>query len=231
MNLTRVLAIFEKDLKDFMKNMTIFFMPIIPVLLSIFYSRLGDGEEMPIEMIYLIVGLTFASVTTGCIMMMMAEENEKKTLRGLILSPASMSEVIAGKSLATTLLTFVTLIISLLIMGIGPVLEVQTIIGIIILFLFFLMIGIGIGLFVKTVGMTSAYLMPIMFLFGFTPLVELMGLEEGSIVLKIFSYFPMILLTKMYYDGNWMNLGYLCIWLLLAGLFMYICFKRTMLDD
>ncbi|WP_368654483.1 ABC transporter permease [Ornithinibacillus sp. 4-3] len=231
MNTQRIFAIFEKDMKDFMKNTMTLFMPIVPIILAFFYSRIGGDEEMPIEMIYLVVGVIFSSVSAGGIMIMMAEENEKQTLRGLTLSPATIFDVLVGKSLVIVLLTIATMIISLAIMGMGPILDVKVIIGLIILFLFFLFLGIGIGLFVKTVGMTTAYLMPIMFLFGFTPMVQLLGLEEGSLVLKIFNYFPMIQLIDAYYLDTWTPIFIVAIWVIVAAIFMYVCFKRTMKDE
>lgn len=231
MNTQRIFAIFEKDMKDFMKNTMTLFMPIVPIILAFFYSRIGGDEEMPIEMIYLVVGVIFSSVSAGGIMIMMAEENEKQTLRGLTLSPATIFDVLVGKSLVIVLLTIATMIISLAIMGMGPILDVKVIIGLIILFLFFLFLGIGIGLFVKTVGMTTAYLMPIMFLFGFTPMVQLLGLEEGSLVLKIFNYFPMIQLIDAYHLDTWTPIFIVAIWVIVAAIFMYVCFKRTMKDE
>src|SRR5699024_2684439 len=105
MNMKRIGAIFEKDLKDFMKNMMLMLMPVVPIVLSLFYRQLCAGEEMPLQMIYIIIGVIFSTVTANCIMAMMAEEKEKKTLKGLIMSPASFADVIIGKSLVTGLMT------------------------------------------------------------------------------------------------------------------------------
>lgn len=65
---------------------------------------------------------------------MMAEENEKKTLRGLIQSPASLADILIGKSLVVGLFTLVSLIISLAILGKTHFLAVQPIIGLIFCF-------------------------------------------------------------------------------------------------
>src|SRR5690625_6343037 len=101
------------------------------------------------------------------------------------MSQVSFIYIIVGKSLVSTLFTVVSVGIGLLILGIDPFLNIKAILGLILLFFFFLFLGIGIGLFVKTVGMTTVYLMPIMFLFGFTPMIELLGVDETSIALKI----------------------------------------------
>ena len=51
MNAQRIYAIVEKDLKDFMKNTMLVFMPVIPVILALLYSRMGDGEALPLFMV------------------------------------------------------------------------------------------------------------------------------------------------------------------------------------
>lgn len=230
MNIQRIGAIFEKDVKEFMKNPMLFFMPVSPILLALFYSRMNHGGETEVLSIYLIIGITFAAVTTGCMMMLMAEEHEKKTLRGLVLSPASFLDIIVGKSLFTTLITFVTLVICLIMFGANPVMNLQAIIGLIILFFFFLFLGVGVGLFVQSVGMTTAYLMPILFLFGFTPMVWMLNLNEESIVLKIAEYFPIPQMLEMHETKSWSAIGIVLLWFIGSLIFVYICFRRTRKD-
>src|SRR5699024_6328878 len=163
---------------DFMKNMILILMPVVPIVLSLFYRQMGAGEGMPLSVIYIIVGVVFTTVTANCIMAMMAEEKEKKTLHGLTMSPASFLDVIIGKSLVTGLMTLITLVITLTIVGIDPILNIRDLIGLVLLFLFFLLLGIGVGLFAKSVSATSAYIMPIMFAFGFTPMIDFMNRSE-----------------------------------------------------
>ncbi|MDY0394401.1 hypothetical protein RWE15_07985 [Virgibacillus halophilus] len=45
MNVQRIQAIFEKDMKDFMKNTMMLFTPIIPVILAVLYSRMGGSDR------------------------------------------------------------------------------------------------------------------------------------------------------------------------------------------
>ncbi|WP_174614253.1 ABC transporter permease [Virgibacillus ihumii] len=231
MNVQRIQAIFEKDIKDFMKNMMLLMMPVISVILALLYSRLGGEEQLPLFMLYVIVGVVFSTVTSTAMMTMIAEENEKRTLRGLILSPASFIDILVGKSLVTGLVTMITLVISLLIVGIEPFLTIKPIIGLALLFLFFLFLRIGIGLFAKTVASTSAYMMPVMFLFGFTPMFTMLGIDEDSIITKMIEVFPLPQLIKMHETESWLPLGIVLTWLLAAALFMYVCFRKTRTDD
>lgn len=230
MNIQRIGAIFEKDMKDFMKNLMLLMMPAIPIILALMYTRMSDGE-LPVSMTYLIVGVTFSAVTSTSMTTMMAEENEKKTLRGLILSPASFLDIIAGKSLVTGLITFITLVVSLLIVGINPFLSFRVIVGLILLFLFFLLLGIGIGLFSKSIAATSAYMMPVMFLFGFTSMFGMLGLDEDSMVIKIFNTFPVMQAIEIHDTSSWLPLGIIAVWVISAALFTYVCFKKTTTDD
>ncbi|WP_164669787.1 ABC transporter permease [Virgibacillus doumboii] len=232
MHIQRISAIFEKDIKDFMKNMMLLMMPLIPIVLALMYDRMGRGEEeIPLFLIYVIIGSTFSAVTYSCMATMMAEENEKKTLRGLILSPASFLDIIIGKSLVAGLMTLISLVVSLAIVGIEPFLNIRVIIGLILLFLFFLSLGIGIGLFSKSIASTSVYLMPVMFLFGFTPMFEMFGLGEDNIVIKISDVFPVMQAIEIHDTSSWLPLGIMAVWVVGAAGFMYVCFRKTMTDD
>lgn len=232
MQMSRVMAIFEKDLKDFMKNTSTIFMPILPIILAAMYSRMGSSidEEMPLMMVYVIVGTTYAAVTAGTIMISMAEENEKKTLRGLMMSPASYGEIIIGKSLVTGLMTLISLVVSVIIIGGSALLDVQQIVGLILLFFFFLFLGIGVGMFVKSVGMTTPYLMPIMFIFGFTPMIEFLGFNENGIGMKIANAFPIMQLIQVEDTSSWKGVAVVAIWMLAAALFAFIFFQRAKKD-
>ncbi|UJL46044.1 ABC transporter permease [Virgibacillus sp. NKC19-16] len=231
MHIRRISAIFEKDIKDFMKNMMLLMMPVIPIVLALLYDRMGGDEEVPIVLLYIIIGVTYSAVTSSTIMTMMAEENEKKTLRGLIQSPASMMDIIIGKSLVTGLITFVSLIVSLVILDIGPFLNFKAILGLLLLFLFFLFLGIGVGLFTKSIASTSFYIMPIMFLFGFTPMIQMLRLDEDSIAIQIFDTFPIMQGIEIHDTTSWLPLLIIAIWVAAAAVFMYVCFRKTMTDD
>ncbi|SFQ39149.1 ABC transporter permease [Salibacterium halotolerans] len=230
MRIQRISAIFEKDLKDFMKNMMVALLPVTPVLMALFFNQSGNGE-LPVTLHYLIVGMTFSVVTSSSIMTILAEENEKHTLRGLIQSPATLWDIIIGKSLVTGLVTVLSLAASLLIVGIEPFLRLKIIMGLILLFLFFLLLGIGVGLFAKSVAETSAYLMLVMVLFGFTPMITLLGMEEGTVVMTIADMFPLMRAIELQSAGTWAPLGVIALWAAAAGMFTFVCFRKVMTDD
>jgi len=192
MNMARVAAIFEKDFKEFMRNMMLFTSVLIPIVLAAFFGRMdGAGEGVPNEIVIIIVGVVFTAVTFSSMMTMMAEENEKDTLRGLLQSPATIIDIITGKSAVIILMTIISLVASIMLIEVSGFWTIENIAGLILLGIFFLNLGIGIGLLVKSVATTSVYLMPIMFLFGFTPYIEFLVTDEGHIARQIAEYFPL----------------------------------------
>ena len=193
MNLTRVMAIFEKDLKEFLKNMMLFTSALIPIILAFFFTNVGGGAEgeLPPEILAIIAGVVFSAVSFSAIMTMIAEENEKDTLRGLLQSPATFMDIILGKSLVISLMTIISLVASIFLIQPENYWTAENIVSLILLGLFFINLGIGIGLLVKSVATTSVYLIPIMFIFGFTPYIELIITDTDSIAIKIAEYFPL----------------------------------------
>lgn len=129
------------------------------------------------------------------------------------------------------LMTFMTLSISLLIVGIDLFLNVRGIFALILLFFFFLLLGIGVGLFAKSVAAISVYILPIMFIFGFTPMILLLRLDADNMIIKVANIFPIMQAIQIHENNTWMPLGIITIWLLGAALFMYVCFKKAMTDD
>lgn len=232
MNIRRIHAIFEKDIKDLMKNATLIITMMIPIIISLVLERVRSGAELPIAMLYMIVGGTFAAVTAGSILTMMAEENEKKTLRGLLQSPASIIDVMIGKSLVTSIMSFISITVSILIIGIEPFRNGKAVLGLVLLFLFFLLLGISIALFSKSVAATSALLMPFTLLFGFTPMIGSLGLaSEDGIVANILALFPVMQAVQIHETGSWLPIGIIFIWIIGAALLTYASFRKVMTDD
>src|SRR5699024_8228740 len=226
-------AIFEKDLKDFMKNSMLVFLPLLPILMAFIYAKVGESQDetLPVFMVYVVIGVAFAGVTCNCIMFSMAEETEKNKLCGLMLSPASVLDVIIGKSLVASLITFISLFVSLFIVGIDPYLNAKTLLGLLTLFFFFLFLGSTVGLFVKTVEFTTAYMMPILFIFGMTTMFEQIFSNKNGLSMQIIEKFPIPQLIKMEETGTWQPLGIVLIWTVVAGILMFITFQKARTDD
>src|SRR5690625_2433018 len=113
-SMKRMTAIFQKDLKDLSKNMYVGTSLILPFMLALFYRNM---DVISVETHYLIINLTFVVVGLFVQSAIIAEEKEKHTLRGLMLSPATLPEILTGKSLVSFLLTGVTILICVVILG------------------------------------------------------------------------------------------------------------------
>lgn len=229
MSIQRISAIVEKDIKEFLKNPMLYFLPFTSIFLAFMYSRLStfDETESLSFPVYIIVGITFATVTANVMMTFMAEEHEKDTLQGLMLSPASFIDLLVGKSIVTTFFTIVTLLLAFFIMGAAPELTVISVSGLFLLFLFFLFLGIGVGLFVQSVGMTIAYSLPILIIFGFSPFIDLLLANDYEIVETVTSYLPLSLLIDGVFSNTMINVLWMSIWTVFAAIFMIICFQMA----
>ncbi|MBY8910439.1 ABC transporter permease [Salinicoccus roseus] len=230
MNTGRIMAIFEKDLKEFTRNAMLFTTILLPIILAFMYSRMG-GEALPAMLVYLIVGVAFSAILCSGIMTMMAEENEKNTLRGLMQSPASMLDILAGKSLVVVLMTAVSLIISFLIMDVAFEWSIASIGGLILLALFFLNVGIAVGLTVDSVATTSVYLLPIMFIFGFTPMIETVVPDSDHFIRRLTDYLPLYQNISLHGEETTVPLLILLAWTLVSFLYVTWAFRKRMSDE
>ena len=233
MKLHRVLAIFEKDLKEFMRNMSLFTMILLPIIMALLFTNIGGGiEDLPLEIIFILIGMTFSAISYNTMATMMAEENEKDTLRGLVQSPASLIDIILGKSLVTILMTLISLGISLAICDAITSWSFMGIIALILLLLFFLGLGIAVGLSVKSVATTAIYTMPIMFIFGVSQYVEFIVTDPNSIVRKVFNYLP-IYQVFFIEEGQppFKPLMILLVWVILVFIIVFWTFKKRSKDD
>src|SRR5690606_42076743 len=109
LSMKRVNAIFQKDFKDFSRNMAVSITIFLPLLAAALYGRMGIDT---LQAHYMIFNMTFALVGTYVQCCLIAEEKEKNTLRGLMLSPASTVEILGGKSLLSFVLTMGIIIFS-----------------------------------------------------------------------------------------------------------------------
>lgn len=233
-SVNRIQAIFTKDFKDLMKNMFISSSLILPIVMAFMYSRMA---VVTIDLVYIIVNLTFIFVAFLIQCSMIAEEKEKNTLRGLMLSPASTLEIMAGKSALSFVMTIVTLIISLFIMDYVPGNSIIITLAIVVSILFYIILGTLFGLITKSVMEASVISLPVMFIFGLTNLVE--GLAAKYNVSFLIDYLPnmqMIEIARMDESGTTFlsilpHLLIIIAWLIVTGIVTMIVFKRKEMNE
>ncbi len=231
MSVRRISAIFEKDLKDLSKNPMLLIPILIPIIIAVTFDRVTQQDEFPLTAAYMIIGGMFAVVTSGTVLSMMSEENEKKTLRGLIQSPASLFDIVVGKSMVTGIATLVSLIVSILVIGIGAFLNVKMLAALALLFLFFLLLGVSMALFSKSTAATTGLLMPFSFLFGFTPMIGALNIVPADgIAGRALGQFPVMQALELHQGGSWTSLGVMALWTAAAAGIAFLCFRKAMKD-
>ena len=182
----RVNAIFLKDWKDLLRNSYILFTLAIPLVFAAWLGRMG-GEEgaafatYPINLSLIIAGAFIQAA-------MVAEEKEKNTLRGLLLSPASTVEVCLGKSALSAAMAIVVVIGSIFLSDYKvpslPLFALSIILGLV----FYIAIGTILGLLSRTVMETSIIGTPVLCIFGMSSMFKTM--VENETLLTILDYLP-----------------------------------------
>lgn len=232
-SIKRVNAIFQKDFKDFSRNIAVSISLFLPLVLAAIYGRMGVDS---IEPHYLVINMALAIVATFVQCCLIAEEKEKNTLRGLMLSPASTTEILIGKSLLSFILTMGVIIFSLFLSEYRP--QNIAIIAIAIVLASFFSIGLGtlLGLFAKSVMDASVIILPVMILFSLGSWVN--DLAGQYPFLKVVHYFPnsqlVQIATKVESGAGFGdvlgNLGIILVWGIVTIALTIVVYRKRMVD-
>ncbi|WLR42138.1 ABC transporter permease [Bacillus carboniphilus] len=231
-SMSRIYAIFQKDMKDLFRNLFVLSVITVPIIYAVFFK---DRDSLDIS--YTIISITFALVTVFIQSALIAEEKEKNTLRGLILSPATTLEILIGKSILTFLMTIGTVIVCIFIIGYQPKNLTIISLALFISAIFYLGLGTLLGLYTKSVTEASVLSFPIMFIFGFPLLIQ--SLIARASFLKPLEYLPNIQLLHLATiveegssTGNIFSPFMIILaWTVLCWLLVFIAFnKRGALD-
>ncbi|STY74594.1 ABC-type transport system involved in multi-copper enzyme maturation, permease component [Macrococcoides caseolyticum] len=230
MKMNRIMAIAEKDFKEFMRNMMLLTMPILPIVMTVIFSKTPLAGEEDTRLAILMIAICLGAVLTGTIMTMIAEEKEKNTLRGLVNSPASMMDILIGKSLVVSFFTIITISVCLMILNVSVLTNIKMIIGLILLFLFFLFTGIAISLAVKNVSETSLYYLPVLFIFAMAPTFSNVGLDKNNIFVKLNNYSPASQYDLLARSSDIKHILIIGIWTLISFITTAYLFKKNSID-
>lgn len=230
MKMNRVMAIAEKDFKEFMRNMMLLTMPILPIAMAYLFNASPIPKTQKVDLVLAVVAMSFVAVLTGSMMTMISEEKEKNTLRGLINSPASMMEVFFGKSIVVTVILVFTLIAVLYIFKVNIFTNVWMVVGLLLLYLFYLLLGAMVGLLVKSVSETSLYFVPILFIFGMNTTLSNLGIDKDNILMKLNEYMPMAQYKLLEKTSDIQHLLIILVWTGIAFILSYLLYKKTSID-
>src|SRR5690625_741900 len=191
-SMKRVIAIFQKDLRDLYKNMYVSTTILMPLIFEFFFGR---SDHLTIDIHFTVINLTLALVTAFLQCSIIAEEKEKNTLRGLMLSPATIPEILGGKSLVTFILTIITIMSCAMLTGYEPANIGIVAIAIVISSFFYIALGTLLGLISRTIIEASVLVLPVMFIFGFGSMFS--DLAEQYSILSVMDYLPNIQLIEL----------------------------------
>ncbi|TCT16089.1 ABC-2 type transport system permease protein [Natranaerovirga pectinivora] len=188
-SIKRVNALFKKEIKDFTKNLNVFFMCLLPILFAFIYSFLGSmpGEHMEKSQTLLLV-MTMNLVIVGCSIMaiLISEEKEKNTLRTLMLSSVSPVEFLTGKTLVMLVITILNNIFIYMILGLDSRHMGMYIILSTLVVITMITIGAIIGLMVQNQMATGVMVMPIALGFLMIPMLG----EVNEVAMTIAEWLP-----------------------------------------
>lgn len=232
-SIKRVNAIFQKDFKDFSRNMAVSIVLFMPLFLAALYGRMGIDT---LDAHYMIINLTFAMVATYVQCCLIAEEKEQNTLRGLMLSPASTVEILSGKSLLTFVLTITIVAIGALLSEYQPANLLIVALAILLSSFFYIALGTLLGLWAKSVMESSVIVLPVLGIFSFGSF--LLPLAEKYPVLKVVEYLPSVQLIKIAakvekgagFSETAAQFGIIFIWTAAAAALTAVVYKKRMVD-
>ncbi|WP_328798113.1 ABC transporter permease [Heyndrickxia sporothermodurans] len=222
-----------KDWKDLQRNSYIIFTLAIPLVFAAWLSRMGEGDGIfstyPINLALVIAGAFIQAA-------MVAEEKEKNTLRGLLLSPASTVEIFVGKSALSAVMTIVVIIGSIFLSDFkvpSPLLfAVSVLLGLV----FYIAIGTILGLISRTVMETSIIGMPVLVVFGMSSMFK--SMVENKTILKIIDYLPNEQLNTIWvglsngesFSGIIGNILILLVWAAISIVTTVVIFRKRRID-
>lgn len=191
-SLKRMNAILQKDFKDFSRNYAVSIVIVIPILLAAFWGRMGADS---IDMHYMLINMSFGMVAAFVQCCLIAEEKEKNTLRGLMLSPASTADILGGKSLLTFIITMVVVFFSAYLAEYKPANVAVIVVAIVLSSLFYIALGTLLGLYSKSVMEASVIVMPVIIVFSFGSFIAVAA--EKYPILQVANYLPNLQLIEL----------------------------------
>lgn len=229
----RMNAIFIKDYKDFSRNIAVFVSILVVPFLAGFYGRMGVDS---ITLQYMLFNMAFATTATFVQSCLIAEEKEKNTLRGLMLSPASTAEILVGKSLLSFVITVLVIVLSAFFLNYMPQNIWIVTIAMLLSTVFYIGLGTLLGLYTKSVMEASVAAFPVMIIFGLGTLI--IELVERYPILKVLTYLPNLQLQEIAIEVEasasfgdiGLHLVIIIAWVIFIFFLTIIIYRKRMID-
>ncbi|UPW84784.1 ABC transporter permease [Lysinibacillus sp. Ag94] len=232
-SMSRIQAIFMKDYKEFSRNYAVSVMVFMPLVFAFLYNKSGSAT---IAAYFFSINIAFSMVTTYVQCCLIAEEKEKNTLRSLMLSPASLVDILIGKSLFVFIITMVVVALTIFIAGYNPANLFILAIALILSTVFYIALGTLCGLFSKTIMEGSLITLPVVLIFTCGPLT--LALSSASPIVKIAEWLPssqLVLLAEAL-EGSYTTMDIIIpiasiiVWSLVTWIVAGFIYKKRMVD-
>ncbi|KOS66368.1 ABC transporter [Lysinibacillus contaminans] len=232
-SMTRIQAIFMKDYKEFSRNYAVSIMVLLPLILAVGYNITGASD---IQTYMMPINMTFALVTAYVQCCLIAEEKEKNTLRSLMLSPASLGDILVGKSLFVFVLSSAVVALTIYLLGYEPANLLLLSIALLLSTIFYIAIGTFCGLFTKTIMEASIIILPVMVIFTVGPFA--FAMSEVYPIFQIAEWLPSSQLNLLAeaLEGNYSSTDVIIpfvtitAWTLFTWLVTAFVYKKRMVD-
>ncbi|MFC5605033.1 ABC transporter permease [Sporosarcina koreensis] len=232
-SLKRMNAILQKDFKDFSRNFAVSSIIFTPIILGAFYGRIGVDS---LESHYMLINMAFAMVASFVQCCLIAEEKEKNTLRGLMLSPATTAEILGGKSLLTFVFTMIVVFFTGYLAEYKPANIAIIAIAVVLSSFFYIALGTLLGLYSKSVMEASVLVMPVFIIFSFGSFLT--HSVEKYPILKAATYLPNIqlieLATKVETGAGFadvlVELAIILGWVIASIILTVVIYRKRMVD-
>ncbi len=233
-SLKRIQAIFIKDYKEFSRNYAVSIMILFPIAFALLY-RTEAGDQAAIYAF--IMNFSLAMLTSFVQACLIAEEKERNTLRSLMMTPASMLDVLIGKSALVFLISAAVLAFSTYLFGYesSNVMLLAAALGISILL--YTAIGTICGLYSKTLLEASLSVFPVLIIFTAGPFA--LVFEDQYPFLEVLRYLPSSQLSELLVEmeagaaaGELTKpLVVISLWAVVLTVVSFVLYKKRLMDQ
>lgn len=235
-SMKRIQAIFMKDYKEFSRNYTISVMLLFPLLFAFMY-RSENLDASTIFMYAFVLNFSLAMMTSFIQACLIAEEKEKNTLRSLMLTPASMFDVLFGKSLFVIVMSVVTFALTIYILGYFPngAALAWFIVALVLSIVLYTALGTICGLFSKTVMEATLAIFPVLIIFTMGQFGELFA--DRFAAASVLQYLPSAQLAQLmdaaiHGGANLLQpTAIIAAWTVIITIFSLIIYKKRLMDE
>ncbi len=189
-SIKRARAIFIKDYKEFSRNYAVSICLTFPLIFAFIFRSAGPdmSQAALAQSAGFLFNVSFVIVTCLVQACLIAEEKERNTLRSLMMTPATTTDVLIGKSSLAFVMSAVILAISTYILGYEPASLWAFVSGIVFSTLLYIAAGTICGLYSKSVLEASLAVLPVGVIFTGAPWGAL--LQSRYSIFKVLDYMP-----------------------------------------